>query len=167
MSSGIDSIGRGGQSFTPAQNNISGFGLTLKTTTPGTSPLTIQIWDRLWTAGGAVMLVQQTATATANAGFTMNDVFWTPVAVTPGQRYFARFLAADNFFITGGFIFNPYTGGTAITNNSPSFETGTSATDITFRTFYDTEPGTGVPEPSGLLLVASGLATLMAIRRRP
>lgn len=165
---GIEPAGRNGQSFTPSQNNLAGFGLTLKGAA-GTAPLTIQIWDRLWTAPGANLLVEQTANAsTTGGGFLMNDIFWTPVAVTPGQRYFARFFATNNTFITGGFIFNPYAGGTHITNNNPGFETGNSATDITFRTFYDSDFQTstsGVPEPSGAMLLAPGLIGL-AVRRR-
>lgn len=161
---GIESTGLNGQSFTPAQSNLAGFGLTLKGAAITTS-LTVEIWDRLWTAPGAVRLVQQTAAATTTGGgFLFNDIFWTPVGVTPGQRYFARLFAANNTFITGGFIFNPYAGGTHITNNNPGLETGTGAIDITFRTYYESDfQSSGVPEPSAFLMVASGVAAVVAL----
>jgi hypothetical protein len=170
---GIDSLGRNGQSFTPSQNNLAGFGMTVKAA-PGTvAPITVQIWDQLWTAPGASLLVQQTSNAsTPGAGFTFNDFFWTPISVTPGQRYFARLFATDGVFITGAFIFNPYVGGTGIANNSPSFETGTGAIDLTFHTWYDADyqpggaPASGVPEPATVVLFGFGIGAVWLHRRR-
>lgn len=164
---GIESLGRNGHSFKAGQNNISGVGLTLRNANGVTAPLTVEIWDSLWISPGANRIAQQTANATAAAGFIMNDIFFTPAATTPGQVYFIRLIAADSTFVTGGFIGDPYPNGAPVLNNVLQGSGAWNSSDMTFRTWY--EPAVqaeSVPEPSTLTLLGGALLPLALLRGR-
>lgn len=120
------------QSFQQANDNISGAGILLQAGIGGTDNVVISLWNALPNQGGTMM-------ASANAMGTQGewvDVFWPPVAVTPGTTYYLVF---DGNFTLGiaGDTNNPYPYGHVFANPGynpfPNF-------DYAFRTYYSSDP---------------------------
>lgn len=138
------------QSFTPSANNVSGAGIQLYTI-EGSLGITISLWDNLPNNGG-----NKLASATSgqvNAGQWV-DVFWNPVAVTPGHTYYLVFESVNNAGGIWGDIANGYPGGMVFAN--PGYQPFPSF-DYTFREYS----GNAVPEPASLALLGTGAAFLV------
>ncbi|MDA0667676.1 MAG: hypothetical protein O3A50_07855 [Planctomycetota bacterium] len=129
------------QSFIPAASNSSGAGIFMSTGFGSPETLTIELWDALPTAGG-VMMASGTGVAFPGAYF---DVFWAPVAVTPGNTYFLVFSTTFTMCYAGA-TNNPYPFGQVYAN--PGFG-GFPQFDYTFHTYTG---GAG-----GFTLSASGV----------
>jgi hypothetical protein len=136
------------QSFTPSANNSSGAGIQLYTI-EGSQGITISLWDNLPNNGG-----HQLASATSgpvDPGQWV-DVFWSPVAVTPGQTYYLVFTSVNDAGGIWGDLNNGYPGGEVFAN--PGYQPFPQF-DYTFREYSGTG---GVPEPTTLTMLGAGLA---------
>jgi len=152
------------QSFQQTNGNISGAGIYVLPNVGTTDTVTISLWDALPNQGGSNMLTSASGTATADAFF---DVFWTPVAITPGLTYFLEFTSADGMLgIAGDGFNNPYAQGEAYAQFDvfSSFDSFPEA-DYAFRTYFDNQQNP-VPEPTTLALFGLGFAGLAISRHR-
>ncbi len=144
------------QSFTPGANNSSGAGIQVNGSDSQTGTISISLWSNLPNMGGS-LLAGGSASGNGNSWI---DVFWAPVAVTPGQTYFLVFSSAATSFSIGGDTTNPYPGGNVFANSGyesyPSY-------DYTFRTYAEAPP---VPEPETWVSLLAGLAVTAALARR-
>lgn len=148
------------QSFTPAQSNAAGAGIFLEPDVgSGAAGITIGLWTALPTLPGAIQLAS--ASGTASAAGTWFDLFWSPVAVTPGASYVLTFSGGGSYAIAGD-VNNGYAGGQTFANpgygSFPGF-------DYAFRTYHDTAFAP-VPEPAGLALFGLGLLAVAGLTRR-
>lgn len=142
------------QSFKQAGSNVSGAGIKLGAGTGTTVPITIELWTNLPDIPGAAMLASGTEDGT---GGSYVDIFWSPVAVTPGATYYLHFVGS--LLAINGDTQNGYADGQAYANagfeSFPSF-------DYTFCTYTN-----AVPEPSNWALLIAGFGlTGAAMRRR-
>ena len=152
------------QSFKQSVNNIVGAGIFLDAGFGGSaSTLTIELWNALPNAGGAMMLA--TGSTAINGNNVWADVFWAQTNITAGQTYFLRFLEATTSYGISGDVNNGYANGQVYANAGYD---GFSAFDYTFRT-YASDGMAVVPEPATYALMVSGLAMIGGagvIRRR-
>jgi hypothetical protein len=124
--------------------------------------ITIALWSNLPSSGGT-LITSGTANTTTNSHWL--DVFWTPVAVTPGTTKYLVFTEPDSFrYAIAGSTSNPYPNG--------HFFLGTSSQptwDATFRTYSDSAFGiSAVPEPStwAMMILGFGGIGFMTYRRK-
>lgn len=147
------------QSFQQTHSNIAGAGIHLTSIQSGTDTVTISLWDALPNQSGANMLTSASGVGTSNSFF---DVFWNPVAITPGQTYFLEFTSQNNTLGIDGDTNNPYPSGQVYANagfgSFPTF-------DYTFRTYYDNQ-ASQIPEPGTLTLLGIGIAGAVFSKRR-
>jgi hypothetical protein len=139
------------QSFTPSANNSSGAGVFLYTI-EGSQGITISLWDNLPNQNGNELA---SATSGAVGANQWVDVFWNPVAVTPGKTYYLVFTSVNNASGLWGDVDNNYPGGNVFAN--PGYQSYPDF-DYTFR-----EYSSGVPEPATLSMLGAGVA--FAVRR--
>jgi len=134
------------QSFKPLASNCSGAGLFMSVGWGSAEDVTISLYDALPNAGGTQLA---TGTVLGNPG-TYVDVFWSPVAVTPGTTYYIVFSGNLGSMCVAGDTNNPYPDGQVYANagfgSFPTF-------DYTFRTW------TG----GGLNLAVSGVCPSISI----
>jgi len=146
------------QSFQQTHDNIAGAGIRLQAGVGLSDTITISLWDKPPDQSGANMLAFGSGVATADSFF---DVFWGPVAITPGTTYFLEFTSLNNTLGIAGDTADPYTSGQVYAN--PGFGSF-PAFDYTFRTF--SEPQSSVFDPATLGLLGPGMAGLGFSRRR-
>ena len=141
------------QSFQQTNDNIAGAGIYFGPTNVAPSTVTISVWDDLPNQPDAAMLASGSGLIVPGGFF---DVFWTPVAITPGVTHYLVFEAPGSNYDLQGRLANVYPYGNAYANagyvSYPNY-------DYAFRTYY--EP---VPEPVAWSLLAAGLASLPAAR---
>lgn len=117
------------QSFIPSASTCSGGGIFMTVAAGTPETLTMSLWTDLPSAGG-VMLASGSGLATPGTYF---DVFWPPVAVTPGTTYVLVFGTTISMCYAGDTT-NPYPFGQVYANagfgSFPAF-------DYTFRTWTD------------------------------
>jgi hypothetical protein len=143
------------QSFQQAADNVSGAGVFLQAGQGNTGAVTISLYDKLPTNGGA-LLAQGSGTGTQGSWF---DVLWAPVSVVANTTYFLVF-TGDAALGLAGDTNNGYARGNVFANNGfSSFNTY----DYTFRTYNDVG---AVPEPETYALMLAGLAGIAALARR-
>ena len=139
------------QSFTPSAGNSSGAGVFLYTI-EGSQGITISLWDNLPNNNGNELA---SATSGAVGANQWVDVFWNPVAVTPGKTYYLVFESVNNASGLWGDLDNNYPGGNVFAN--PGYQSFPDY-DYTFREYSST-----VPEPATLSML--GAAVAFAVRR--
>jgi hypothetical protein len=129
----------------------------------GTQSVTIGLWTNLPTSGGTLIT---SGTATASATGSWVDVFWAPVAITPGATEYLVISGSTSAtpYVLGYGDGNPYPFGIAKYNGSilnPGY-------DLTFRTYSDTAFSSAVPEPSTWAMMILGFAGVgfLTYRRR-
>ena len=141
------------QSFQQSASNIVGAGVFIYSS-PVAGDLTVSLWDALPTDGGNML-----ATGTTGAYSGWVDVFWSEVAVTPGETLFLVIESTiSSMTIAGSGPFDSYSNGHGFYGsgfNAFDYE------DYTFRTFANP-----VPVPAAVWLFASALAGLGWIRRK-
>ncbi len=149
------------QSFQQDHGNVAGAGIQMMSYVGTTDTVTIALWDALPNAGGT-LLASASGTATAGTWF---DVYWSPVAVTPGDTLFLVFTSSQNTLGIMGDEYNPYPDGMTYANAGfgafPTF-------DYTFRTYYDDAFAVlpAVPAPAALLLGTLGAGVVGWLRGR-
>lgn len=144
------------QSFKQVADNVSGAGIYLLIDPDESANVTIELWSKLPNQGGGLLA----GGSALGLGQGWVDVFWTPVAVTPGATYFLVLSGPSDVALAGSTL-NPYPDGQTFANSGfesyPNF-------DYTFRTF-----AAAVPEPAPWASMVGGLgllALLAAARRR-
>lgn len=148
------------QSFKQTNTNISGAGILLQNGVGTIDNVTIELWSALPNQTGSQMLTSASGLATSGSWF---DVYWDKVNITAGQTYYLVFTSQNNSLGIAGDASNPYADGEVFANAGYS---SFSNFDYTFRTYYDDNQQTPVPEPSTFLLLGAGLAGIGYIRRR-
>ncbi|HVZ17567.1 MAG TPA: PEP-CTERM sorting domain-containing protein [Terriglobales bacterium] len=143
------------QSFTPSANTSAGAGIYLYSL-EGSDGITISLWTGLPTQGGTELA---SATSGPVGPDQWVDVFWSPVAVTPGVTYYLVFESINNAGGIWGDLDNGYAGGMVFAN--PGYQPFPDF-DYTFREYS----AAATPEPASLSLLAAGLFGVAGLRRK-
>ena len=159
------------QSFRPTANNSVGAGFVLDAWqgSPVSGTMTVELWTDIPSNGGASEVASGSTLFSLAAGQrTMVDVFWSAVAVNPGTQYFLAMNAPGqgNNLVTWASTGNQYANGGGWANSSANdrgtySDFGGFGYDVTFEEFSTT-----APEPTSLVLVATGVVLVASRRRR-
>jgi hypothetical protein len=119
------------QSFRPAVSNINGAAIRLASSLgAGDGVVAISLWNNLPNVKGAIQLAF--GTALGSPGETVS-VYWPPVPVTPGVKYFLVFASLNRGLgIAANNNLDAYPAGEAYANNYSPF----GSVDYTFQTYY-------------------------------
>ena len=162
-----------GQTFRPSAATVAGAGVNLFSYYPNapveTGTVAVQLWTDAPSTAGATMLAGGTATfSLAGREATFTDVFWTAVAVTPGDQYFLAFKSTylGGYELEFSYTGDSYTAGNAFYNNSnvqsdPWYGYGY---ELSFRE-YSSAAAVVTPEPTSLTLFVIGLVGVGAAGR--
>lgn len=143
------------QSFQQTASNVAGAGIFLAGTGTGNVSISLYNYGNTPFIGGALLA---SASGIATGGGSWFDVFWNPVAVTPGSTLFLLFNRIDfNNTLVINSALNPYPLGVAYANAY-----GTTPYDFTFRTYSST----AVPVPGSIALLTLGLVGMLYLRKR-
>jgi len=116
------------QSFVPTASDCSGAGVFMSASIGSPETLTLSLYEGGLPGQGGTMIASGTGLASPGAYL---DVFWSPVAVTPGNTYYLD-LSVTASMCYAGDTTNPYGSGQVYANAGytpfPSF-------DYTFRTY--------------------------------
>ena len=160
-----------GQTFRPKATTSAGAGfMVLNYGTAVTGTMTIQLWSGLASTPGATMLASGTSSySMLDFQTSMIDVFWSAVAVAPGEEYFIAF-NANNANLHSLYSGDVYGGGQAGYNYSATDPTQPYACcgagyDLGFEEF-STSAVVATPEPASLALLATGLLGIGGVARR-
>lgn len=151
-----------GQTFVPTANNIADAGFIILSG----PDITVSLYD---VAPGDVATASPLVSVTVNFGGATGDfidVFWSPVAVTPGETYFLHVSSTSNLATLRGFgsAFDTYTDGQAYQNFAP-LPGFTQPADFAFRTYTDDAFSSTVPVPASLPLLLAAFGGLAACAR--
>lgn len=163
-----------GQQFIPTLTNSAGAGFFLEAGATITGTFTVELWTDIASNPGATKLASGT-TAYSFATYQKSwlDVFWNAVAVTPGSQYFLAFTAGGqpgtmgvygaggNVYPGNYFLYQNYNGGS---DTSP-YVNGYPNDDTAFREYASTAV-VASPEPASVVLMATGLLSVIGIARR-
>ncbi len=163
------------QSFRQSANNIAGAGVLLRGANDNNVNVTLGIWDGKPGDAASNLLASGSGLPTGvdntndQAWF---DVFWTPVALTPGTTYYLDVDATNSGELAlKTNSYDPYPDGNIF---SSAFAPQTQY-DYVFRTYADTtfnqvaidDPiSRDVPEPEGFTILSAGLGWFAVLRRR-
>jgi hypothetical protein len=143
-----------GQSFTPTLPNVGFVRLFLVNGVPvEPAPITFTLNIRANSINGQILGSSQVTLDPAFAG-TVDFLFNTPIAVTPGTTYYFQPVIQSDLW-SAGVLGNTYPGGTIYSQG-----TAFPGTDLFFR------EGVLVPEPSALGLIVTGGALALVRRKR-
>ena len=160
------------QSFTPSMNNVAGASVSIGLL--ASSSVTMELWNGApWNSSSTLLAQNLTSQVDPNNG-SMVDFSWTPVAVTPGQKYFLQML------FTGQSVNDTINIAMGTTDYYPrgSLYFGSLAADdldeglnwaLVFTEYADTtygDPPQSVPEPCTMLLLGCGLVGVVGFRRK-
>lgn len=167
------------QTFTPTVNNITGitagmgeFAGRFCDTQDPSCPLTYSIYLSLWSGAPDQQTSQMLAGSTvtyANLGdYSHAELWFNPISITAGQTYWIVMGMPSSPSVSWwSHVIDPYANGQACWGGAQIGDTwncyeGTTL-DYDFATFFDP---TIAPEPSTWILLASGLAAMIVLRRR-
>jgi|FLOH01.1.fsa_nt_gi hypothetical protein len=100
------------QSFKPIAANCAGAGFYMWPGIGGLDDIEVKLYDALPNAGGVILA---SGNAMGNAGAWV-EIFWPPVAVTPGTTYYLVLGANNGSMALAGSINNPYPDGNVFAN---------------------------------------------------
>lgn len=147
-----------GQSFTAGAADLAGAGFY---TGGGVDGVTVSIYSDYSTVPSG-LVARGVAPQTGWVDSQWLDVFWQPVAVTPGQKYYMVVDSVWPFLTWEAAQAANYAGGNALYGG---FLDVYAATDLMFRT-WSTTGAAHLPEPGSLALLGVGCIGLGMMRRR-
>jgi hypothetical protein len=147
------------QSFIPTASNVAGgFVEVYSNTYPYT--VTLTLWDVNPYLDNSNPLATGSTTFSTGGGVS---VYWTPVAVTPGNTYFLQLSTTGQIQQIDYSTNDQYANGVLYVDNTPWWGGGLTGPDLVFKTYADVTP---VPEPATYAALAGLAAFGLVVARR-